>query len=124
MKAYKRSTRVAELIQEKMVEILRDLKDLNKGLFTVTRVKLTDDLQTCRIFYSIIGTPEDIQYSEKVLKDNIKQIRFQLAQSVNLRRTPTIEFVYDESGEKVVRVFELFDRIEQEKKENESQSKK
>ncbi|MEA5001557.1 MAG: 30S ribosome-binding factor RbfA [Endomicrobiaceae bacterium] len=124
MKAYKRSTRVAELIQEKMVEILRDLKDLNKGLFTVTRVKLTDDLQTCRIFYSVIGTPEDIQYSEKVLKDNIKQIRFQLAQSVNLRRTPTIEFVYDESGEKVVRVFELFDRIEQEKKENESQSKK
>ena len=71
MKAYKRSTRVAELIQEKMVEILRDLKDLNKGLFTVTRVKLTDDLQTCRIFYSVIGTPEDIQYSEKVLKDNI-----------------------------------------------------
>jgi ribosome-binding factor A len=124
LKAYKRSTRVAELIQEKMVEILRDLKDLNKGLFTVTRVKLTDDLQTCRIFYSVIGTPEDIQYSEKVLKDNIKQIRFQLAQSVNLRRTPTIEFVYDESGEKVVRVFELFDRIEQEKKENESQSKK
>jgi len=122
LKAYKRSARVAELIQEKMVEILRDIKDLNKGLLTVTKVKLTDDLQTCRIFYSVIGTQDDIKSSEKVLTDNLKQIRFRLAQSVNLRRTPTIEFKYDDSGEKVIRVFELFDKIEQEKKENESSS--
>lgn len=124
MKAYKRSTRVAELIQEKIVGILRDVKDLNKGLFTVTKVKLTDDLQTCRIFYSVIGSQEDIEHSATVLKDNIKQIRFQLAHAVSLRRTPTIEFEYDDSGEKVIRVFELFDKIEHENKENESKSQK
>ncbi|MDD2524137.1 MAG: 30S ribosome-binding factor RbfA [Endomicrobiia bacterium] len=122
MKAYKRSTRVAELIQEKIVGILRDVKALNKGLLTVTKVKLTDDLQTCRIFYSVIGSQDDIENTSVVLKDNIKQIRFQLAHAVNLRRTPTIEFQYDDSGEKSVRIFELFDKIEQEKKENESTS--
>ncbi|MDD5101526.1 MAG: 30S ribosome-binding factor RbfA [Endomicrobiaceae bacterium] len=124
MKAYKRSTRVAELIQEKIVGILRDVKALNKGLLTVTKVKLTDDLQTCRIFYSVIGSQDDIENTSVVLKDNIKQIRFQLAHAVNLRRTPTIEFQYDDSGEKSVRIFELFDKIEQEKKENESTSQK
>jgi ribosome-binding factor A len=122
LKAYKRSTRVAELIQEKIVGILRDVKALNKGLLTVTKVKLTDDLQTCRIFYSVIGSQDDIENTSVVLKDNIKQIRFQLAHAVNLRRTPTIEFQYDDSGEKSVRIFELFDKIEQEKKENESTS--
>ena len=96
MKAYKRSTRVAELIQEKIVGILRDIKDLNKGLFTVTKVKITDDLQTCRIFYSVIGTPQDITDSSNVIKDNLKHIRFSLANAVDLRRTPTIEFVYDD----------------------------
>ena len=47
------------MIQKNIAEILRDIKELNKGLVTVTSVRLTDDLQTCRIFYSVIGTEED-----------------------------------------------------------------
>ena len=45
MKAYRRATRVAELIQKNMAKIFRDIKELNKGLVTVTSVRLTDDLQ-------------------------------------------------------------------------------
>jgi len=115
MRSYKRSVRVSELIQSEMVEILRDIKELNHGLLTVTKVKLTDDLQTCRIFYSVIGTQEDRENTGKVLKDNLKHIRFQLANAVDLRRTPTIEFTYDSSAEEAVRVFELLDKIKQEK---------
>lgn len=122
MRAYKRSVRVAGLIREEIVKILRDFKELNKGLLTITKVKLTDDLQTCRIFYSVIGTKEDIDNTSSVLQNNIKQIRFLLAQAVNLRRIPTIEFTYDDSAEKAVRVFELLDKMEREKKENEEKS--
>ena len=114
MKAYKRATRVAELIQKNIAEILRDIKELT-GLVTVTSVRLTDDLQTCRIFYSVIGTDTDKKNAEKVLTENLKLIRYNLAQNMELRRTPTIDFKYDDSGEKAERIFEILDKIEHEK---------
>ena len=114
MKAYKRATRVAELIQKNIAEILRDIKELT-GLVTVTSVRLTDDLQTCRIFYSVIGSDNDKKNAEKVLTENLKQIRYNLAQNMELRRTPTIDFKYDDSGEKAERIFEILDKIEHEK---------
>ena len=117
MKAYKRATRVAELIQENMAKILRNIKELNKGLVTVTSVRLTDDLQTCRIFYSVIGSEQDKKNADTVLKEKTKQIRFELAQNMNLRRTPTIDFKYDDSGEKAEKIFEILDKIEHEKDE-------
>ena len=114
MKAYKRATRVAELIQKNIAEILRDIKELT-GLVTVTSVRLTDDLQTCRIFYSVIGSDNDKKNAEKVLNEQLKQIRYALAQNMELRRTPTIDFKYDDSGEKAERIFEILDKIEHEK---------
>ena len=114
MKAYKRATRVAELIQKNIAEILRDIKELT-GLVTVTSVRLTDDLQTCRIFYSVIGTDNDKKNAEKVLAEKLKQIRYNLAQNMELRRTPTIDFKYDDSGEKAEKIFEILDKIEHEK---------
>lgn len=117
MKAYKRATRVAELIQENMAKILRNIKELNKGLVTVTSVRLTDDLQTCRIFYSVIGSEQDKKNADTVLKEKTKLIRFELAQNMNLRRTPTIDFKYDDSGEKAEKIFEILDKIEHEKDE-------
>ena len=51
-----------------------------------------------------------------VLKENLKHIRFMLANSVDLRRTPTIEFKYDDTAEEAVRVFELLEKIKEEKK--------
>jgi len=116
MRSYKRSDRVSELIHSEMVKILRDIKELNHGLLTVTKVKLTDDLQTCRIFYSVIGTEQDRENADKILNENLKHIRFMLANSVDLRRTPTIDFEYDSSAEEAVRVFELLDKIKHEKK--------
>ncbi len=117
MKSYKRADRVSELIQQNIAEILRDIKELNKGLVTVTSVRLTDDLQTCRIFYSVIGSEDDKKNAETVLRDKTKQIRFQLAQNMDLRRTPTIDFKYDDSGEKAEKIFEILDKIEHEKDE-------
>lgn len=114
MKAYKRATRVAELIQENMAKIFRDIKELNQGLVTVTSVRLTDDLQTCRVFYSVIGSKEDKDNAKKVLEEKAKQIRFTLAQNMDLRRMPTIDFKYDDSGERAEKIFEILDKIKHE----------
>jgi len=54
--------------------------------------------------------------AKSVLNEKLKFIRYQLAQTVDLRRTPTIDFKYDDSSEKAAKVFEILEKIENEKK--------
>jgi len=114
MLAYKRSTRVAELILQELSKIILELNKPDLGFVTVTGVKLTDDLLDARVFYSVIGTPEVVERSKIVLQ-SIGHLRHELASRVNLRRTPTLFFQYDDTSEKAQKIFELLNKIEQEK---------
>jgi ribosome-binding factor A len=113
--SYKRSVRVGELIQQAISEIVRELGDLDSGLVTVTGVKLTDDLLSCRICYSVFGLKDDKNKIKNVLKKNTRKIRYQLAMRLNLRRTPEIVFVYDDTNENAAKVFDLLKKIKEEK---------
>ncbi len=117
MESYKRSARVGELIQQELSRIIRELKDPQLGFITVTAVKLTDDLQDCRVFYSVLGSPEEIAANKKLLEHHLPQIRHQLALRLNLRRTPALVLEFDETPERANRVFEILEKIKTEKKE-------
>jgi ribosome-binding factor A len=123
MHSYKRSARVAEQIQQTIADIIRDIKEPGLGFVTVTGVKLSDDLLDARIFYSIIGTPDEVAKSKEILEESLKTIRHELALRLNLRRTPELNLKYDDTAEKASRVFELLEKISREdpppsKKEN------
>jgi ribosome-binding factor A len=113
--SYKRSVRVGDLIQQTVSEVVRELKDLDTGLVTIVGVKLSDDLLSCRIYYSVFGSDEDKKKINMGLKKNTKEIRHQLAIRLNLRRTPEIVFVYDDTNETADKVFNLLKKIEKEK---------
>jgi ribosome-binding factor A len=113
--SYKRSIRVRELIQQTVSEIVREIRDLDAGLVTVMGVKLSDDLLSCRIYYSVFGSDKDKKKVGIVLKRNTKEIRHQLATRLNLRRTPEIVFIYDDSNENADKVFSLLKKIEEER---------
>jgi ribosome-binding factor A len=115
--SYKRSARVGVLIQHELSSILRDMRDLNAGLVTIMGVRLTEDLLACKAFYSVFGTDEDRNAAERILKINTKEIRRQLALRLNLRRTPALEFVYDDTNEKASKVFDILKKIEDENNE-------
>lgn len=112
---YKRSVRVGELIQQIVSGVIRKIKDLDSGLVTVMNVKLTDDLLSCKIYYSVFGSAEDKQKADEVLKRNIGEVRYQLALRLNLRRTPVISFVYDDTSESATKIFDILKKIEEEK---------
>jgi ribosome-binding factor A len=114
MHTYKRSTRVAELIQRTIADIIRDFKEPGLGFVTVTAVKLTDDLLDARIFYSVIGSPEEVKKSSEILEKSLKAIRHELAFRLNLRKTPELNLKYDDTSEKASRVFELLEKIHRE----------
>ncbi|MDR2425965.1 MAG: 30S ribosome-binding factor RbfA [Endomicrobium sp.] len=113
--SYKRADRVKVVIQQEISLILRDMRDLSAGLVTVMGVKLTDDLLSCKIFYSVFGDEAVKNNAAMILKDNAKEIRHQLALRINLRRTPSLEFIYDNTNEAASKVFDILKKIEDEK---------
>ncbi|MDR0822380.1 MAG: 30S ribosome-binding factor RbfA [Endomicrobium sp.] len=115
MKSYKRSQRVAALIQKECADIIRDIKDLNYAIVTIMGVRLTDDLLTCKIDYSVFGGQQEKEAAAKILDKNLKEIRHQLAIRLNLRRTPEISFYYDNTNETASKVFDILKKIEDEK---------
>jgi ribosome-binding factor A len=116
MLPYKRTVRVGVLIRDEIVKIIRDIADLNAKLLTITEVRLSDDLLNCKIYYSVFGNEEDKKTAEQNLNKHLKEIRYQLAIRVNLRRTPQISFVYDDTNDNADKIFEILKKIEDEKK--------
>ncbi|GHT61060.1 hypothetical protein AGMMS49950_06930 [Endomicrobiia bacterium] len=114
--SYKRSVRVGELIQHAVSEIVREIRGLDSSFVTIMGVKLADDLFSCKIYYSVFGLHEDKEKIDEVLKKNIGVVRHQLALRLNLKRTPTISFVYDDINENASKVFNILKTIEEEKK--------
>jgi len=119
MHSYRRSTRVGELIQQEISKIVREIKEPGIGLVTITGVKLTDDLQDARIFYSVLGSPEELEKAKTILNDSVKSIRHELAVRLNLRRTPVLVFAFDDTPERANRIFEILEKIEKEEKPGE-----
>jgi ribosome-binding factor A len=114
MHGYKRSQRVAQLIQESVANIIRDIDGLDVARVTITVVKLTDDLLDCKIFFSVIGDDEQIKKNELILNNSVKEVRHQLAIRLNLRRTPTIKFIYDDTGYKAAKVLDIIEKLHNE----------
>ncbi|MCX5781669.1 MAG: 30S ribosome-binding factor RbfA [Elusimicrobia bacterium] len=120
MLSYKRSVRIAELIQKEIAKIMQELKNPEIGFVTITGVKLTDDLLDARAYYSVMGSQEEIEKTKAIITDSIQEIRHQLALRLNLRRTPTLIFSYDDTPEKAAHVFELLEKIKEEDSEPET----
>ncbi|MDR1928478.1 MAG: 30S ribosome-binding factor RbfA [Endomicrobium sp.] len=114
--SYKRSIRIGELIQLTISKIIKDMKSLNLFFVTINYVKLSNDLLNCKIYYSIFGSVEEKEKVNKILKKNIKKIRYQISLRLNLRRTPVIFFIYDNVNESATKVFDILKQIENEKK--------
>ena len=117
MLGYKRSDRVGELILQEVSKIVQEFKENDIGLITITHVKLTDDLQDARIFYSVLGSDEQIKNGQRLMQNSLYSIRHLLAGRLNLRFTPRLTLQVDTTPQTASRVFELLEQIEKEKTE-------
>lgn len=105
-----RKERIAEAIREELGEILLfSLQDPRvPDVLTITGVKVTADLQLARVAFT--QSPEDeksIRQSLEMLESAAGFLRHQLAQNLQLRHTPHLEFVYDRGQRHAERVEEL-----------------
>lgn len=105
-----RLPRVEQTIQEIVAVILQqELKDPRIGLVTVTRVKVSADLQHALVYFSFLGQGEPAVI-EAGLKSAAPYVRKLLGERLRMRYTPELKFLYDPSVEEGIRLQRLMDQ--------------
>jgi len=111
----KRSTRVADLVQKEISEILtRSIKDPRIGFVTITRVSMTEDCRSAKIYFSVMGTEEEREQSLNGLDSARGFIRKELGRRIRLRYTPEIAFLFDPSIEYAIHIDKVIQQLHDE----------
>lgn len=78
---------------------------------SVVSVEVTPDLKQCKAYISVLGDEESQKSTLEGLRSAEGFIRKQLAATVNLRNTPEITFIIDQSIEYGVNMSKLIDEV-------------
>ncbi len=110
---YKRSERVGDSILREIASMLLrgDIKDPRIGFITITHVKLSADLKDAKVYFSQMGTKDEIEASLQGLKSAVGFIRRALARRLNLKSAPNVRFFYDDTMEYAEHIDELLHEI-------------
>ncbi|MHB8870044.1 MAG: 30S ribosome-binding factor RbfA [Thermoleophilia bacterium] len=93
-----RMRRVNEALREVLgATIGRGLKDPRIGFVTVTAVEATNDLRQARVYVSVLGKEAEKTQTLLGLRSAEGFLQGVISDELQLKRTPTLEFVYDES---------------------------
>ena len=108
-----KNTRInSEVLKELSRIISREIKDPRiSPMTTVVAVEVAPDLKTCKAYISVLGSKEEQEDTLEGLRSAQGYIRRELAHSINLRNTPDIRFIPDQSIEYGVSMSEKIDRI-------------
>ena len=108
-----KNTRINGEVQKELSTIIRnEIKDPRiHPMTSVMAVEVAPDLKTCKAYISVLGEKEAKEATIKGLKSAEGYIRRQLAHNMNLRNTPEIRFMLDESIEYGVTMSKLIDDI-------------
>ena len=96
--ASNRINRINEEIQRELSSLLRGLKDprVQGGMVTVTHVDTTSDLRSARVYVSVLDKAQEKDVI-KGLKSAAGYLRRELGAAVQLRSTPELQFIADDS---------------------------
>lgn len=108
-----KNTRINGEVQKVLSEIIRgEIKDPHINPMTsVVMVEVAPDLKTCKAFISVLGDEESQKSTLAGLKSAVGYIRRQLAHELNLRNTPEITFIMDQSIAYGVNMSRMIDEV-------------
>ena len=111
----KRNERLRELFLHEISSALRDVNGINSnGLLTLTGAELTKDNKVLYVYYSVLGTADDRNRKERVLKANSREIRTRLFKRLCLKMVPELVFRFDETPGKAAKLENIFAKIRSE----------
>ncbi|MGN0242576.1 MAG: 30S ribosome-binding factor RbfA [Lachnospiraceae bacterium] len=110
-----KNTRVNAEVQKELSRIIsREIKDPRiHPMTSVIAVEVTPDLKFCKAFISVLGDEEEQEETLQGLRSAVGFIRRELARTINLRNTPEITFVMDQSIAYGVEMAKKIDELDQ-----------
>lgn len=109
-----RQERVRELLKRELGEIIRRTIPLEAaGVITVNDVGLAGDMQSAKVFVSLVGTDEQRKVGTGMLHRHVGLIQGLLGKAVVLRYTPHLKFVIDDAIVRGDRVLDILNEIDQ-----------
>lgn len=108
-----KNTRVNGEVMRELSNIIRwEIKDPRiHPMTSIVTVEVAPDLKTCKAYISVLGDEDAQQNTMKGLKSAEGYIRMKLAKNLNLRNTPEIRFVLDQSIEYGVTMSKKIDEV-------------
>ncbi len=109
-----RQGRINDAVAEELAVALRDVRDprITSSMVSITRADVTRDLKIAKVYFSSMGDPAE---AKKALTGAAGLFRCRLAQALNLRITPELVFIPDNSIEHGARISELLHQIDAER---------
>jgi ribosome-binding factor A len=105
-----RMRRVNEAVREVVsARLTEGLKDPRIGFVTVTSVDTSTDLRQARVYVSVLGSDEERSETLAGLGSAHAILQQAVATELRMKRTPTLQFVFDESIDRGMRITELLD---------------
>ena len=108
-----KNTRINGEVQKVLSTLIsREIKDPRINPMTsVVAVEVAPDLKTAKVYISVLGDDESKENTKRGLKSAASFMRGQLAKTLNLRNTPELTFVIDNSIEYGVNMSKLIDEV-------------
>jgi ribosome-binding factor A len=107
-----RMRRVNEAVREVVsAHIAEDLSDPRIGFVTVTGVDTSPDLRHARVFVTVLGDEPVRRDALAGLESARGYLQAQVGMQLRMKRTPTLQFRYDESTDRGVRMAQLLDEV-------------
>lgn len=110
-----KNTRINMEVQKELsVLINREIKDPRINPMTsIVAVEVTSDLKHAKVFISVLGDEESKQATYEGLRSASSYMRGQLAKRLNLRNTPELTFILDQSIEYGVNMSKIINDVNQ-----------
>ena len=108
-----KNTRINEEVHRELSNIIRgEIKDPRiHPMTSVVAVEVAPDLKTCKAYISVLGDEEAQKSTLAGLRSAEGYIRRTLAKNINLRTTPAVKFIMDQSTEYGVKMSKLIDEV-------------
>ncbi len=119
-----RMRRVDEAIRQVIGEVVAgELKDPRVGFVTVTDVRTSADLSHARVYVSVLGDEPRREATLVGLRSAHGYLQRRVASELRLKRTPTLDFLYDDTTDRAMRLEELLEEAETGADESETGAK-
>lgn len=108
-----KNTRINGMVQRQISELIQNgIKDPRiHPMTSVVAAEVTPDLKYCKVYISVLGSEEAGKETVEGLRSAEGYIRSQLAKTINLRNTPELTFILDQSIEYGVHMTRLIDEV-------------